>query len=447
MDFSPLTTAYLGGEDLAECFAPPAMLAHMLQFEATLASVQATLGVIPPDAAALIAQCAKNTPFDVTQITAQSVEASNPAIPLVHLLTGVVAAQSTEAARYVHWGATSQDVMDSALMLAARAALTRLNAHLDALIALLCPLAERHRTTLMPARTLSQHAGPTTFGLKVAGWLMGLLGARARLRGVQAVLPVQFGGATGTLASFGTQGLALAQGLAAQLGLADAGPWQTERSVVRELAAVVANVAAAVGKIAHDVVLMAQTEVAELREAASPGRGGSSALPHKQNPVGAIAAGAAARRAPGALATVFAAFDQGHERASGAWHAESCALVDLFVCAGGALAGLRRSLAGIEVDSAAMRRNVDLSLGLLMSETVSMALTPALGRAGAQALLARASAVVRAEGRPLAAVLGEDARVREQLGAPALARALDPAAHLGSADLLISRALARATEG
>ena len=196
---------------------------------------------------------------------------------------------------------------------------------------------------------------------------------------------MQFGGATGTLASFGTQGLELALGLATGLGLSNAGPWQTERSVVRELASGVANVAVAVGKIAHDIVLMAQTEVAELREATSPGRGGSSALPHKQNPVGAIAAGAAARRAPGALATVFAAFDQSHERASGAWHAESCALVDLFVYAGGALAGLRRSLTGIEVDTQAMRRNFDLTLGLLMSEAVSMALTLALGRTGAQA--------------------------------------------------------------
>ena len=448
MDFSPLTTtAYLGGEDLAECFAPPAMLAHMLQFEATLASAQAALGLIPRDAAALIAQCAQNTPFDLANIAAQSVEASNPAIPLVHLLTLAVEGKDAKAARYVHWGSTSQDVMDSALMMAARVASARLNAHLDALIALLCPLAERHRTTLMPARTLSQHAGPTTFGLKVAGWLLGLLGARARMLSLQAILPVQCGGATGTLASFGTQGLELALGLATGLGLSNAGPWQTERTVVRELASGVANVAAAVGKIAHDIVLMAQTEVAELREATSPGRGGSSALPHKQNPVGAIAAGAAARRAPGALATVFAAFDQSHERASGAWHAESCALVDLFVYAGGALAGLRRSLAGIEVDTQAMRRNFDLTLGLLMSEAVSRALTPALGRTGAQALVAQASAVVRAEGRTLGAVLGESASVREHLGAQGLAQALDPYAQLGSADRLISGALARATAG
>ena len=439
-----LSDDYLGSSEVASCFGAEASCAHMLAFEAALAEVQAELALIPQAAAETIVACAGTLRPDLAQLRAETVAASNPAIPLVAMLTAAVAASDKGAARYVHWGATSQDVMDSALMLAARTAIEHLDARLRRLEKGLATLADTQRATPMVARTLGQQAGPTTFGLKVAGWLNGLVAAHERLNALHARLPLQCGGASGTLAAFGDDAPAVAELLAARLGLAPRAPWHTERGIVRELAAAFADVCAAAGKPATDIVLAAQNEIGELAEAAAPGRGGSSAMPHKRNPVAAIAVVACARRAPGALATVYGCFDHWHERAAGAWHAEAPALAELATLAGGALAQLGRALDGLEVDTAAMRRHLEADLGLGMSEAVSMALAPALGRAAAQALVRQAVTSAREAQRPLADVLAEMDAVGEHLDAAGLARALDPLAFLGASERFIDQALARA---
>ncbi len=439
-----LSDDYLGSPDVAACFGAVASCAHMLAFEGALAEVQAELALIPQAAAETIVACAGTLRPDLARLREATVAASNPAIPLVAALTAAVAESDKGAARYVHWGATSQDVMDSALMLAARTAIEHLDARLRRLEHGLAALADAHRATPMVARTLGQQAGPTTFGLKVAGWLNGLVAAHERLNALYARLPLQCGGASGTLAAFGDDAAAVAELLAVRLGLAPSAPWHTERGIVRELAAAFADVCAAAGKPATDIVLAAQNEIGELAEAAAPGRGGSSAMPHKRNPVAAIAVVACARRAPGALATVYACFDHWHERAAGAWHAEAPALAELATLAGGALAQLERALDGLEIDTAAMRRHLEADLGLGMSEAVSMALAPALGRAAAQALVRQAVSRAREQQRPLGDVLAGMDSVGEHLDGAALARALDPLAYLGASARFIDQALAGA---
>ena len=439
-----LSDDYLGSPEVASCFGAEASCAHMLAFEAALAEVQAELALIPQAAAETIVACAGTLQPDLAQLREATVAASNPATPLVAMLTAAVAASDKGAARYVHWGATSQDVMDSALMLAARTAIEHLDARLRRIEHALATLSDTHRATPMVARTLGQQSGPTTFGLKVAGWLNGLVAAHERLGALYARVPLQCGGASGTLAAFGDDAVAVAELLAARLGLAPRAPWHTERGIVRELAAAFADVCAAAGKPATDIVLAAQNEIGELAEAAAPARGGSPAMAHERNPVAAIAVVACARRAPGALATVYGSFDHWHERAAGAWHAEAPALAELATLAGGALAQLERALGGLEVDTAAMRRHLEADLGLGMSEAVSMALAPALGRAAAQALVRQAESSAREQQRPLGDVLGAMDRVGEHLDAAALARALDPLAFLGANAHFIDQALARA---
>ncbi|MEQ8230214.1 MAG: lyase family protein, partial [Gammaproteobacteria bacterium] len=240
---------YLSAPAVAACFNAEAMSRHMLAFEAALAAVGGELGVIPPAAVSVIARCADRFVPDYLALREATVAASNPAIPLVAALTAAVAAEDPEAARYVHWGATSQDVMDTATMLAARAAGVHLERELERVCALLSALADRHRATLLAARTLAQLAGPTTFGLRAAGWLAGLAGAQARLRALLPRLPVQCGGACGTLAAFGDAGAEVPARLAGRLGLAPSPPWHTERGMVRELAATLADICEAAGKV------------------------------------------------------------------------------------------------------------------------------------------------------------------------------------------------------
>jgi len=443
MGIDGLTDDFLESRAIAACFAAPAMLRHMLEFEAALAQAEADLGIIPAAAAVHIAACAAADDFDIAAIRRETAASGSAAIPLVALLTTRVAARDTQAAAYVHWGSTSQDVMDSAMMLACRAAATLLATRLAAIGESLAALIVDHRHTPMVARTLAQHAGPTSFGLKLAAWAQSLCAGAERLRETEARLPLQFGGASGTLAAFGAQGLAVAAAVGDRLGLRAAPPWHTERSSVRELAAALAELGAGVGKIATDIVLLAQNEIGELRERSAPGRGGSSAMPHKRNPVAAIAAVAAARRVPGLLATVYGAFDHWNERAAGAWHAEQRALAELCTAVGASLEKLDESLVGLEVDVAAMQRNLASTRGLGMADAVAMALTPALGRPHAQALVEQACASATERELGFDEVLAGIPEVTAVLGPAALAQALDPHRPSGIADGLIDLALAR----
>lgn len=445
MSPTSLADGYLGSHAQAALFDAPATLSRMLEFEAALAIVASELGLIPAAAAAAIAQAAA-VPASATEVAAVmrgTAASSTPAVPMVELLIARVTAIDEQAARYVHWGSTSQDVMDSALMLQARAGLAQIDQCLARVCAGLAELTAQHRGTLMVARTLSQHAAPSVFGLKLAGWLDGLLIQRGHLARAGANLPLQCGGAVGTLAALGADGPALRAGLATRLGLRAVVPWHSERSVVRELAGVLGMTAAAAGKVGFDLILLAQTEIAEVDETASAGRGGSSALPQKRNPVAAIGVCAGARRAPGLVATVLSCFEHLHERAAGAWHAEWAALCELFVVTGAVVEQLERALAGLLIDEAAVRANLERTQGLVMAEAVAQALAPALGRPAAQAVVGAAARSARADRRAFAQVLAEQAEVIAILGADGLARALDPAAYLGSADLFIDEVLAR----
>jgi 3-carboxy-cis,cis-muconate cycloisomerase len=339
------------------------------------------------------------------------------------------------AAHAVHLGATSQDIVDTAAMLVTRRALGPLLNDLGAAADLAARLAEQYRRAPVTGRTLLQHALPTTFGLVAAGWLTGLDRARRRLVEIRDHgLAAQLGGAVGTLATYGDSGVALLGAYAAELGLAEPDlPWHTERTRIAEIAGGLGSAAGAIAKVARDIVLSAQTEVAELAEGGD--EGGSSAMPHKHNPIRAIGAAAAAAQAPGLVATLLSVMPQEHQRAAGNWYAEWRPLVALLESTGSAAYQLRRSLAGLRVDPDRMRANLDLTHGALLAERVAGALRPALGAEKATALVREVVA-----GGDLAA----DPRITAHLSPNEVAGLLDPAGYLGSADALIERALAAA---
>jgi 3-carboxy-cis,cis-muconate cycloisomerase len=399
--------------------------------------------------AAASAAAAATGPFDLGALGRQAAQSGNPVPGLVAALRKAV---PPGAADTVHRGATSQDIIDTAAMLLARDALEAMAVDLAAAAGGCAGLAEAHRDTLMAGRTLLQQAVPVTFGLVAAGWLTALDEASEGIARVRAErLAVQFGGAAGTLASLGDDGPAVARLLAGELGLAlPVLPWHTDRSRIVEVAAACAGVSAALAKIARDVTLLAQSEVGEVREGGGPGgerRGGSSAMPHKQNPVAAIAILGCTRRVPGLAATLIAAAEQEHQRAAGAWHAEWEPFADLLRVTGSAAAWAADLTGGLVVDPARMRANLDATRGLPLAERVAGLLAPALGRAAAHDLVARASAHAVAVGGTLREAL---------LGVPELAgwmdgagitgaqveAALDPAGYLGSAGAFTDGALA-----
>jgi 3-carboxy-cis,cis-muconate cycloisomerase len=407
-----------------------AWLTAMLDAERALAAAQAKAGVIPDDAAAEIARHCVPTEFDPAEIGRQAVSAGNPVVPLVRQLAAKVPGN-----RFVHFGATSQDIMDTAAALVSTRALVPILSDVDYTAAACVRLADEHRDTIMIGRTLMQHALPTVFGLKCAGWLVALDEAAANLRRVK--LPAQLGGAVGTLAVFGD--LTVPSLFAAELGLeAPVIPWHTDRTRFAELASALGVLAGVLGKIALDVTLMAQTEVGEVAESSG---GGSSAMPHKQNPVRSVLITAAVRQAPGLVSTMLSAMPQEHERAAGNWHAEWQTLSSLLRLVGGAAARARDLLDGLRVDRDRMRANVDMTGGLVMAEAVASRLAPLLGRVEAGDLVAELCRRAVESGRPLRSCLVEDPRVAlsdEEIGS-----ALDPANHLGSASGLIDRALRR----
>jgi len=337
--------------DVAACLDDVAWLRALLDVEAALARAQAAVGLLTPEAAEAITGACERDEYDLESLGDAAASAGNPVVPLV----AEIRSRAGAAAGSVHRGATSQDVLDTAVMLLARDALAPLRADVSAAATAAAGLAARHRGTVLTGRTLLQQAVPTTFGLKAAGWAVGLHGAADRLDAVVHALPVQLGGAAGTLAGQDGAGVAVVRALAAELGLAEPVlPWHTLRLPVTDLAGALGSAAGVAGKVALDVVLLAQSEVGEVREGV-PGRGGSSAMAHKRNPVAAVSARAAALRAPGLVATLLTAAQlQEHERAAGAWHAEWLALADLLRSVGSAAAWLRDCLEHLEVDAARM---------------------------------------------------------------------------------------------
>ncbi len=424
-----------------------AWLQAMLDTEAALARAVERAGLAVAGTGAAVTEAARAYRFDRGELGRQATLTGNPVPALVRALTGLV---SPDAANSVHRGATSQDIIDTAAMLLARqgldAILTDMSAAADAAAA----LAGSHARTVMSGRTLLQQAVPVTFGLVAAGWLTGIDDARQELRRVRETrLAVQFGGAAGTLASLGDAGPAVAALLADELGLRlPVLPWHTDRLRIIELAAALAGASAVLGKIARDVTLLAQSEIAEVHEGAgAASRGGSSAMPHKRNPVAAVVILGCTRRAPGLLATLAACAEQEHQRAAGAWHAEWQTLADLLRLTGSAASWAAELLAGLQVDAARMRANLDAAAGLPMAERVAAELGPAIGRLAAHDLVAAASARATAEGTGLGEALLSDPVAAASLGAAGIGRAqidaaLDPAGYLGATAEFVRRALA-----
>jgi 3-carboxy-cis,cis-muconate cycloisomerase len=343
-------TAIFVPDDLAEAVSDRAWLAALLAAERALARAQSLAGTLDAaDAEAIVELCDDPSRFDTGELARLGRASGNPVVPLVQALRDGGAAAA-------HRGATSQDILDTAAMLVAREALRLVDADLARLADACARLADEHRGTVLAARTLLQQAVPTTFGHKAAGWLVGTLDARDRLRAVAESLPAQLGGAAGTLAAFGAAGPEVARLFAAELQLREPTvPWHTLRTPVADVAGGLATAAGTAGKIATDVVLLAQTEVGEVAESEG---GGSSTMPHKRNPVHAVVAIACERHARANCALLFESLVAEHERAAGAWHAEWHALATALAATGGAVAAAADSLGGLRVDVERMRSNI-----------------------------------------------------------------------------------------
>lgn len=436
-----------------------AWLQAMLDAEAALARAQARIGVLPEAAAAAIAAAARADRIGLRAVALAARETANPVVALIRELTSAVAADAPEAAQYVHRGSTSQDIFDTGAMLVARRALAVLRRDLSRAAEAFGRLAGEHRDTAMAGRTLALQAVPTTFGLKAAGWRQLLLDAARRLAEVSAHgLPVSLGGAAGTLSGYlefaRIDGPAdrsperyledLLEAFAAETGLCrPALPWHTLRTPMADLAATLTLTAGALGKIALDVQSLARTEVGEVAEPGPAGRGGSSAMPHKRNPVLATLMRTAALQVPAFALALSQCLMAEDERSAGAWHAEWLPLRECLRLTGGAAHTAVELAEGLEVRPAAMLRNLEATRGAIVSERLAVALAPVLGKAEARAAVTRACAEAADSGRPLADVLGADPTVADSVEPDRLARLCDPAEYTGLAGALVDRALTR----
>jgi 3-carboxy-cis,cis-muconate cycloisomerase len=428
---------------IREATSERAWLQAMLDTEAALAAAEVEAGLIPNEVAEAIAAACDAGTFDPEKIGRDGRSSGNPVVPLVAALRSKL---DDEAASFVHHGATSQDVMDTAGMLVASRTLELIDADLNAAAAACARLAEEHRGTLMAGRTLLQQALPTTFGLKAAGWLDSVVSARERLGSLS--LAVQLGGAAGTLASLGSDGERIAALLAKRLGLDEPPvPWHTARLRVADLGSSLALTAGTLEKIALDLVLLSQTEVGEVAESSAGGRGGSSTLPHKRNPVGSVLTIACARRVRGAAGVLLEAMPQEQERAAGAWQSEWAPLGEALALTGGAASSLGDALGGLEVRADRMRENLEATGGALMAESVVTTLAERVGQGRARELVDSAVGRALDAGRPLRDELVSDEAVSGELSEQEIDRALDPAGYLGSADSFIGRALSRYGQG
>jgi len=433
---------------LDKLFSEEARIQGMLDFEAALARAEAASGIVPQSQAHSITDKCRAENFDLSVIAKDAALAGNLAIPLVKRLTELVAHEDKEAARFVHWGATSQDAIDTGCTLQLRGALDLINQDLARLAGTLVTLAEAHRATLIVARTWMQQALPTTFGFIVAGWLDAISRHRKRLAEVRPrALTLQFGGAVGTLAALGGRGPEVAKALAGELGLSlPSIPWHTHRDRIAEIATTLGLCTGTLGKIARDISLHAQTEIAELSEPIVVGRGGSSTMPQKRNPVTCAVVLAAATRIPGLVNTLLSAMLQEEQRGLGGWHTEWETLPDIVRLSGGALHHLAEMLPGLEVDTARMRHNLELTSGLIFGEAVTMALGDRMGKMPAHLLVEAACKKTREQNRHLKDILREESGLRGHLTPADLESLFDARNYLGSADEFIRRVVAEARE-
>ncbi|WP_019986780.1 3-carboxy-cis,cis-muconate cycloisomerase [Rudanella lutea] len=416
--------------------SPEAMLGRMLAFEGALAQAQAQHELVPEPMAQIIADCCAHPLLDLSKLQADIALGGNAAIPLVKQLTAQVRSQSEEAARYVHLGATSQDVVDTATVLTIKTFSDWLTTRLTAVEEQLIRLTRTYRTTVMPGRTLLQQAKPITFGLKTAGWLDALRRSWQRLaEGQKRVLVLQLAGAVGSRnASIPAE---VHRTMATQLDLSESVSWHTHRDNLAEFGATLGILTGSLGKIARDIALLMQTEVAEVFEGKAEGKGGSSTMPHKRNPVTCTAILANANRVPQLVATLLAAMPQEHERSAGLWHSEWDVLTEIMQLTAGAVDKGLDLLTNLDVDPDRMRQNLEQTNGLIYAETVSLALAAHLGKAEAHAQVEEASRVAVTEKRHLKAVLA-----RMNLPLTNLDALFDPVNSLGETLALIDSILA-----
>ena len=441
---SRLHARLLGDPDLVDRFGGRAQLQAMLDVEAALAEAEAEAGVVPAACVAPIRAAADADLYDRARIAVEAAGAGNAVIPVVRHLTARVAAADPEAARYVHWGATSQDILDTGLVLQLRATVPAIAGYLRRAEKAAAGLARRYADATMAGRTWLQQATPITFGLKAAGWTEALGRTRREVEtALHRALVLQLGGAAGTLAALGTRGLAVTDALAARLDLrAAAAPWHAHRDRFAHLACALGVATGAAGKIARDLSLLAQTEVGEVAERAAGGRGGSSTMPQKRNPVFASVALAAAGRTPGLVATLLGAMVQEHERGLGGWQVEWDALPELVLVAGGGIRATAEALETLTVDTDRMRANLDASGGGLLAEAVAMTLAESIGKHEAHACVGAACRRAAEEERPLVDLLAEDATVSRHLDRARIEDLLSPDNYLGVSQRFIERALA-----
>jgi 3-carboxy-cis,cis-muconate cycloisomerase len=435
--------ALYGTPAMREIFSVRRRLGAMLDVEVALARAEGQLGVIPAAAAEAIAAAAGVDRLDVETIVALTQNVGYPVVPLIQQVAQLA---GNDAGRYVHWGATTQDILDTATVLQLRDAFELLESDLAAIARALVSRAQLHRGDVMAGRTHLQHALPITFGYACAVWLAPLLDHVERLRSVrERVLTLQFGGAVGTLASLGKHArdvaVALAEGL--QLRVPDA-PWHVDRSVFAEAAAAVGVACGSLAKIATDVALLMQTEVAEVFEPHAPGRGGSSTMPQKRNPIACEYVLATTRGVHALVPLMLQATAGDHQRSTGPWQTEEIALPQIFVLASAAFAQTRTIAEGMTVDAARMRHNVDATAGLIASEAVAMALAEHVGHSAAHAIVSDACATAITAQQPLLDELVTRPEVTHYFDRAALEQLLDPARYLGESGAIVDRVVRRA---
>jgi 3-carboxy-cis,cis-muconate cycloisomerase len=422
---------------LAAQFSDESVLQAMLEFEAALARAEARHGLIPVEAADAIATAAVPGNFDISILADAAFRAGTPAIPLVKMLTDQVRKTDANAARFVHWGATSQDVADTAMSLLLKRAEPILLGDLNRLEKSLADLSERHKGSVMLGRTLLQPAPPVTFGLKAARWLAAVCRGRRRLQKAFRIAAVlQFGGASGTLASLGDRGILVAETLSAELGFRDAPavPWHTQRDQLATLICSCGVLTGSLGKMARDISLLMQNEVGEAAEPGGEGRGGSSTMPNKHNPTACALTLAAAHRVPGLVASFLSAMLQEHERGVGGWQAEWPIVAAVVQSTGVAIASTAEVAEGLSVDAQRMRLNIENTNGTIFAERAMMLLGAKLGRDVAHKVLEAAVRKSVEEGRHLAAILAETHEVKAHLGSAELDDLETPEQYLGSAE-------------
>lgn len=438
-------------DDATEIFSDQSLVSYMIQAEVALAKAQAQVGVIPQSAADSIEAIAQTAlaEIDFTGLATATGLAGNIAIPFVKQLTAIVKQHDEDAARYVHWGATSQDILDTACILQCRDALQWVERSVQQNYQTALAQAQVYRDQVMIGRTWLQQALPITLGHKFARWASAFKRDLDRIQAMKArVLAVQLGGAVGSLASLLDQGSAVVEAFAQQLQLsAPSCTWHGERDRIVEIASVLGMIVGNTGKMARDWSLMMQTEIAEVFEPTAKGRGGSSTMPHKRNPVAAASVLAAANRVPALMSSIYQSMVQEHERSLGAWHAEWLVLPEIFQLCAGALSRTFEVLQGMEVNASNMQRNLECTQGLIMAEAVMMALAPKLGRLNAHHVVEAACKTAVAEQKHLKDVISELDDIKNNFSTAEISTIFKPESYLGNIQAQIDAVLQEARTG